>query len=154
MKTENFTDATMIKLQPVDEGNELPPDPKTKIFGRAPGPLIPVKFDFYSEPEDLLADLTEFIFKHAKLMEFGDNRPDFWKVILSAVLSETSYEHKVFKANLDILIEENFAETGIDPRIEGPPDHIANQVVEKFVEGQSGPIRRSRIPNYSKKTEQ
>ena len=129
MKNETFTDVAKLKLQPVDEGTELPPDPKTKIFGRAPGPLIPVRFDCFSEPEDLLADLTEFIFKHAKLMEFGDNRPDFWKVILSAVLSETSYEHKVFKANLDVLIEENIQETGVDPRIEGPPDHIANQVV-------------------------
>ena len=73
----------------------------------------------------MLKELTEFIFKHAKTMQFGP-KPDLWKVILSAVLSETSYEHEIFRANLDVLIEENLAETGIDPRIGGPPDHIAN----------------------------
>ena len=70
--------------------------------------------------------MTEFIFKHAKMMEFSDERTDFWKTIYSAVLSTTSYEHQVFKTNLDVLIEENFKETGIDPRIAGPPEHIAN----------------------------
>jgi hypothetical protein len=38
-------------------------------------------------------------------MDFSDSTPDYWKTILSAVLSTQSYDHKVFKANLDILIQ-------------------------------------------------
>jgi len=58
-------------------------------------------------------------------MDFSEEKPEYWKTILSAILSTQSYEHKVFKSNLDILIEENYAETGVDPRVNGPPSHIA-----------------------------
>lgn len=78
------------------------------------------------DSQKLLSDLTEYIFKHAKMMEFGEEKIDYWKTIYSAVLSSTSHEHQVFKTNLDVLIEENLKETGIDPRIAGPPEHIAN----------------------------
>lgn len=35
----------------------------------------------------------------------------------------------MFHKNLNRLIIKNIAETGHDPRIAGPPDHIKNQVV-------------------------
>jgi len=38
----------------VDEGQELPSDPKIRYFGRLPGPLIPVKMTYTSEPTELL----------------------------------------------------------------------------------------------------
>lgn len=67
-------------------------------------------------------------------MNFNDENAEknFWKNILNGVLNEMSSEHRIFKTNLDILILENIAETGIDPRLEGPPEHIANQVVKKL----------------------
>jgi len=43
------------------------------------------------------------------------------------VICGSSYEAQVFKKNLDTLIEENIKETGYDPRVDGPPEHIANQ---------------------------
>jgi hypothetical protein len=64
-------------------------------------------------------------------MEFNEESPDFWESIWKAVICGSSYEHKVFKKNLDNLIAENIAETGFDPRIEGPPEHIANQEIVK-----------------------
>ena len=82
--------------------------------------------DYTSQPTDILNDLTEFIFKHAKLMDFSEEVPDYWKTILAALFSSQSYEHKVFKSNLDILIQENIDETGVDPRVDGPPSHIAS----------------------------
>ncbi len=60
------------------------------------------------------------------MMEFSTERPDYWKTIVSAVLSSQSSEHQIFKSNLDVLIQENIKETGVDPRILGPPSHIAN----------------------------
>ena len=36
----------------------------------------------------------------------------------------------VFKRNLNELIAKNIAETGVDPRIIGPPEHIAKQEVK------------------------
>jgi hypothetical protein len=88
-----------------------------------------VKHEYTTEPTNILNDLTEFIFKHAKLMDFSEEQPNYWKTIVSAILSTSSYEHKVFKSNLDILIQENITETGVDPRIAGPPSHIADQVI-------------------------
>jgi hypothetical protein len=81
------------------------------------------------EPTQLLEEITEFIFQHAKMMVFSEEKQDFWKTIVSAVLSTSSYEHQIFRANLDELIKENIQETGYDPRINGPPEHIAAQVV-------------------------
>ena len=37
---------TETRLFSVDEKIELPTDPKVKIFGRQPGTLIPVRFDY------------------------------------------------------------------------------------------------------------
>jgi len=51
------------------------------------------------------------------------------------VICTSSYEAQVFKKNLDTLIEENIQETGFDPRLEGPPEHIANQEVKKIDDG-------------------
>ena len=82
----------------------MPPDPKVRVYGRDPYPKVYVRKDYTNEPTDILNDLTEFIFKHAKLMDFSEEVPDYWKTILSALFSSQSYEHKVFKSNLDILI--------------------------------------------------
>lgn len=118
-----------MNLDSVDEQLELPPDPKIRVYGRAPARQIRVRQEYTTDPTSILNDLAEFVFKNAKLMDFNDEKPDYWKTILSAILSSQSYEHKVFKSNLDILIKENIAETGVDPRIDGPPSHIATQVV-------------------------
>lgn len=91
-KTKNKSNLN-TELEEVDEQQELPPDPKVKLFGRQPGPIIKVRFDYTPEPTQLLQDLTEFIFKHAKMMEFDTAPPDYWKTIVSAVLSTQSYEH-------------------------------------------------------------
>ena len=47
----------------------------------------------------------------------------------------------MFKINLDQLIVENIKELGFDPRIEGPPDHIANQEVKNLDESFDGDAR-------------
>ena len=54
-------------------------------------------------------------------MDFSTEPPDYWKTIVAAVLSSSSYEHQIFKSNLDVLIEKNLSKTGVDPRIKGPP---------------------------------
>lgn len=105
------------RLEVVDEAQELPPDPNVKIFGRPPCRQIPVRFSYESEPENLLKQLTEFIYKHAKTINFSEEPPDYWLAIFKAVLATQSYEHRVFKTNLDELIVENIKELGFDPRI-------------------------------------
>ena len=78
-----------------------------KIFGRPPCPLISVKFEYLKEPNDLLSQLTEFIYKHAKTIDFSNEPPDYWLAIFKAVLA--------------------IKELGYDPRITGPPQHVLNQ---------------------------
>jgi hypothetical protein len=46
--------------------------------------------------------------------------------LAKAILDPKSQENRVFRANLDELIKQNIEETGIDPRVEGPPEHIKN----------------------------
>ncbi len=46
------------------------------------------------------------------------------------MICTSSYEAQVFRNNLDILIKDNIQETGFDPRIGGPPEHIASQEVK------------------------
>jgi hypothetical protein len=101
-------------------------DVNVKIFGRPPCPLISVKFEYLKEPNDLLSQLTEFIYKHAKTIDFSNEPPDYWLAIFKAVLASQSYEHQVFKTNLDELIKDNIKELGFDPRITGPPQHVLN----------------------------
>jgi hypothetical protein len=62
-------------------------------------------------------------------MEFDEERPNLWESLFKAVIASQSYEHQVFKTNLDKRISENIAEMGFDPRIQGPPDHIVDQKV-------------------------
>ena len=71
-KKVDKTTPSKTDLYEVDERFEISGDPKIKIFGRAPGRLIPVRFEYNPEPTELLEDLTEFIFKHAKLMDYSD----------------------------------------------------------------------------------
>ena len=77
----------------VNEKDEFGPDPKIRKFGRHPAKPIYVKLGYTPEPTEILHDLTEFIYKHAKMMEFSTEPPDYWKTIVAAVLSKQSYEH-------------------------------------------------------------
>jgi hypothetical protein len=79
-------------------------DPQIKVFGRYPGKPVSVRMAHTKDSSDLLRDLTEFVYKNAKLMEFSAEKPNLWNTILTAVLSTSSYEHQVFKQNLDKLI--------------------------------------------------
>lgn len=65
----------------------MPPDPKVRMYGRPPCRPIPVRHEYTTDPANILNDLTEFVFKNAKLMEFSEDKQDYWKTILSAVLS-------------------------------------------------------------------
>ena len=127
------------QLEMVDEAIELPPDPKVKEFGRKK--KVKVRLDYITEPTELLGDLTEFIYKNAPLIDYDEGPGNLWLTLLSAVLSSQSSEHLIFKQNLDKLIEENIKETGVDPRIEGPPKHIAEQTANVL-----GEIETSEMP--------
>ena len=59
-------------------------------------------------------------------MPFGSRNYNLWKNITNAIINSSSYEYLVFKHNLGDLSARNINETGYDPRIEGPPEHIAN----------------------------
>lgn len=59
-------------------------------------------------------------------MDFNTERPDIQSTLGKAVLEPSSSEYKMFRRNLDEIIEKNLEETGIDPRINGPPSHIKN----------------------------
>ena len=57
------------KMQPnlamVDEGPELPPDPKVRWYGRYPETAVAVRLDYIEDPKDMLEELAEFIYKYA-----------------------------------------------------------------------------------------
>jgi hypothetical protein len=78
----------------------------------------------------LLGDLSEFIYKNANLIDFSQEPAHCWESIFKAVLNSQCNEHRIFKKNLNTLIEQNIKELGYDPRVNGPPEHIANQVVQ------------------------
>lgn len=111
----------------VDELPELPPDPKIRYFGRYPETAVAVRLTYIDEPKEILRDLAEFIYKYTGQPSYDEEIKDLWTSIFNAVICGSSYEAQVFKKNLDTLIEENIKETGYDPRVDGPPEHIANQ---------------------------
>ena len=73
------------------------------------------------------------------------------------MICTSSYEAQVFKKNLDMLIKENIQETGFDPRIGGPPEHIANQEVKIHNDVGGGEVtvvvKKSPDPHYFKTTQ-
>ena len=102
-----------------------------KVFADSPRYRpVSVELKFDPDPEVMITALTEFIYKNAKLMEFTDGKQEknLWECIFKAVLNNQSTEHRIFKENLDKLIEANIQELGFDPRTQAIPEHIANQV--------------------------
>ena len=49
----------------VDEGPELPSDPKVRWYGRYPETAVAVRLDYIEDPKDMLKELAEFIYKYA-----------------------------------------------------------------------------------------
>lgn len=99
------------------------------MFGRPPVRPVHCRLDYEPEPQAVIGALTQFIYTNAKLIDFADEtvKKNFWVTILNGVLNEASSAHRVFKTNLDVLIKENMEENGgYDPRVDGPPEHIAN----------------------------
>ena len=113
-------------LAMVDERPELPPDPKVRIYGRYPEFAVAVRLDYIEDPKDMLKELAEFIYKYAGNPNYDEEKKDLWEGIFNAVICTSSYEVQLFRNNLDMLIKDNIQETGFDPRIAGPPEHIAN----------------------------
>jgi hypothetical protein len=75
-------------LEVVDENEELPSDPKVKKFGNKHSRPISVRFEYTSDKDRVLDDLTEFLYKNAKLMKFSENtQNDCWKCILKAIIN-------------------------------------------------------------------
>ena len=108
----------------IEEAQELPFDPKVKVFGKDPKKLVRVRMDYEPEPENLLGQLTEFLFKNAGSIDFNSGPPDFWLTMFKGVVVSQSKERRVFKKNLDLLIAKNIKDTGFDPRLSGPPQHV------------------------------
>lgn len=73
--------------------------------------------------------MKEYLYKNATLIDYRTELPDYWLQIYKAVMADQSQEHLIFKSNLDEMIAENIKQTGIDPRIAGPPLHIKSQTV-------------------------
>jgi hypothetical protein len=86
-----------------------------------------VQVELTHEPrvEKILEQLAEFLYKNAELVKYKQEVPNLWHCIYTGVLEANSSKHKIFKANLEERIKQNILETGIDPRINGPPEHIA-----------------------------
>lgn len=61
-------------------------DPKVKFFGSNPKRLVKVRMDYEREPEDLLASLTEFLFKNAGSIDFNSGPPDCWLTMFKGVV--------------------------------------------------------------------
>ncbi len=101
-------------LEVVHEIQELPPDLNYKVFGGRYRPVT-VKLEFIKNVKQLLTDLSEFIYKNANLIDFSGEAADCWLSIFKAVLNSQCAEHKVFKQNLNKLIEQNIKELGYDP---------------------------------------
>ena len=87
-------------------------------------------------------------------MEFSEEKGSLWSVILSAVLSSSSQEARVFQTNLEELKRQNFEETGFDPNKDGPPEHIANQIVKIMAQEDDGQVyvKPKKDPHYWKNT--
>lgn len=99
-------------------------------FGRPPMTSVTaVKLDYVKEPARMLRDLYPFVQNNNRMMNFETKKPDIGHSLYKAVIDKSCHEHKVFQKNLMRLITRNIDETGHDPRIDGPPDHIREQVV-------------------------
>jgi len=70
----------------IEEAQELSNDPKVKVFGKDPKKLVKVRMDYEPEPENLLAQLTAFIFHNAISIDFNSGSPDFWLTIFKGVI--------------------------------------------------------------------
>ena len=116
----------------IEKSKEI--DPKVKIFGSNPKQLVKVRLDYEREPENLLAQLTEFLFKNAGSIDFNSGPPDYWLTMFKGVVVQQSKERRVFKKNLDLLIAQNIKDTGFDPRVSGPPQHVLEQKVNLEVQ--------------------
>lgn len=67
-----------------------PVEPNVKVFADSPRYRpVSVSLTFDPDPEVMIASLTEFIYKNAKLMDFSDEQKDksLWKGIFKAVLN-------------------------------------------------------------------
>ena len=96
-----------------------------KTFGRSPF-LTKVKLQYIKSPRAVLEDLESFVTVEVPLPNFETSKPDLKAFLAKAILDPKSQENRVFRSNLDELIKQNIEETGIDPRVGGPPEHIKN----------------------------
>ena len=94
-------------------------------FGRSH--ITSVELPPSKNPDALQDQLVGYIKDGVFPMQFTDRNPPLRKLIYNAVLDKDSQQYKMFRRNLDSVIWDNFMETGHDPRLDGPPDHIKNQ---------------------------
>lgn len=78
------------------------------------------------------------------MMDFSTEPPDLRTCLCQGVLNSSSYEYKQFRFNLDQIIKANIKETGIDPRVNGPPDHIKQQVISNQTVNED-PLKKKKI---------
>lgn len=61
----------------------------TKTFAENYRPVT-VEFCYEADPNKILASLTEFLYKQAKLIDYRDEKPEHWLSIYKAVLARES----------------------------------------------------------------
>ena len=90
------------------------PNKWIKSYELANGKKIQVKLKPASDPKDVLSGMEEFVFKYAKIMDFGE-KASVDAQLYRAVLAEQSFNHRIFRHNLEKRIKEIIAETGMRP---------------------------------------
>jgi hypothetical protein len=88
------------------------------------------------------------LYKNDGFIKFSEEELDYWGKIYLGVTKDRSAERKIFKRNLDELIQQNIKESGVDPRIAGPPIHIKNQVVAKLENMLKKIVKEKIDPNF------
>ena len=69
-------------------------------------------------------------------IQYDTSKKSVDSLVYKAVLAEGSQEYKIFHRNLEDIFQEIIRETGVDPRVEGPPDHIKEQTCHEYTESE------------------
>ncbi len=69
--------------------------------------MVKVEQPREDDPKKVIDDLAEYIYKEAQLMDF-EELPKGWNTITRGILNSGSQEGKIFSANLDAMIEEEW----------------------------------------------
>ena len=137
----------------VSQLSEERPQLVTKVYGRSPVRPVTVEMNRTLSPTAMISDLNSFMNRDVSLrINYNDKAKNLHAFLHDAILDKTTHEHRIFRQNLDVLVEENIKELGYDPRVEGPPEHIKNQTYATMEDRCLRDTRERKVPVHSKST--